>query len=31
MISFYLVMFVLPAVIILAALILANKKARRNG
>lgn len=31
MISFYLVMFVLPVLIIITALILANKKSQRNG
>lgn len=31
MISFYLVMFVLPVLIVLAAFILANKESKRNG
>lgn len=31
MISFYLVMFLLPVLIIVAAIILANKKSRSDG
>jgi len=31
MISFYLVMFVLPVLILVTALILANKNSQRNG
>lgn len=31
MVSFYLVMFALPVIIILAAFVLANKKSQRDG